>query len=251
MAEKVVSAALLIIGNEILSGRTKDANLAYLGEALNRLGIRLLEARVIPDVPAEIVAALNAVRARYDYVFTTGGIGPTHDDITAECVALAFGLPLTEHPEARAILEAHYGPAELNPARLRMAKTPEGASLIENPISKAPGFRIENVFVLAGIPQVMQAQFDSLAPGLVGGRPLLSKTVVAALPESYLAPGLTAIQDRFPEVQIGSYPFHRMGVFGVRLILRDTESERLERAAAEVRDLVRQLGANPESEPES
>ena len=171
MAEKVVSAALLIIGDEILSGRTKDANLAYLGEALNRLGIRLLEARVIPDIPGEIVAALNAVRARYDYIFTTGGIGPTHDDITAECVAQAFGLPLTEHPEARAILEAHYGAAELNPARLRMAKTPDGASLIENPVSKAPGFRIENVFVMAGIPKVMQAQFESLAPGLVGGRP--------------------------------------------------------------------------------
>lgn len=248
MAEKIVGACLLIIGDEILSGRTKDANLAFLGEALNRLGIRLLEARVIPDVPAEIVTALNAVRQRYDYVFTTGGIGPTHDDITAECVAQAFGVPLTEHPGARAILEAHYGAEELNPARLRMAKTPEGASLIENPISKAPGFQIENVFVMAGIPRVMQAMFESLAPGLTGGRPLLSKAVVAALPESYLAPGLTVIQDRFPEVKIGSYPFHRMGVFGVRMILRDTEEERLERAAAEVRDLVRALGATPETE---
>jgi molybdenum cofactor synthesis domain-containing protein len=245
MSDKPVTACVLIIGNEILSGRTRDANLAYLGARLNELGVRLIEARVIPDRVEVIVETLNEVRRRFDYVLTTGGIGPTHDDITAECVARAFDLPLTEHPEARAILEAHYGTGELNEARLRMAKTPEGATLIENPVSKAPGFQIGNVFVMAGIPSIMKAMFESLRHRLTGGRPLLSKVVVAALPESYLAPGLGAIQARYPEVEIGSYPFYRMGVFGVRLILRATQPEHLEAAAGEVRELVRELGADP------
>ena len=245
MTEKTVTACVLIIGNEILSGRTRDANLAYLGTRLNELGVRLMEARVIPDQVEVIVETLNEVRRRFDYVLTTGGIGPTHDDITAECVARAFGVPLIEHPEARAILEAHYGPDELNEARLRMAKTPEGASLIENPVSKAPGFQIGNVFVMAGIPAIMKAMFENLRHRLTGGRPLLSKAVVAALPESYLAPGLGAIQARYPEIEIGSYPFYRMGVFGVRLILRAPQQEHLEAAAGEVRQLVRELGADP------
>jgi molybdenum cofactor synthesis domain-containing protein len=245
MTEKTVTACVLIIGNEILSGRTRDANLAYLGARLNELGVRLMEARVIPDRVEVIVETLNEVRQRFDYVLTTGGIGPTHDDITAECVARAFGVPLIEHPEARAVLETHYGPDELNEARLRMAKTPEGASLIENPVSKAPGFQIGNVFVMAGIPAIMKAMFESLRHRLTGGRPLLSKAVVAALPESYLAPGLGAIQARYPEIEIGSYPFYRMGVFGVRLILRAPQQEHLEAAAGEVRQLIRELGADP------
>jgi molybdenum cofactor synthesis domain-containing protein len=245
MTEKTVTACVLIIGNEILSGRTRDANLAYLGARLNELGVRLMEARVIPDRVEVIVETLNEVRQRFDYVLTTGGIGPTHDDITAECVARAFGVPLIEHPEARAVLETHYGPDELNEARLRMAKTPEGASLIENPVSKAPGFQIGNVFVMAGIPAIMKAMFESLRHRLTGGRPLLSKAVVAALPESYLAPGLGVIQARYPEIEIGSYPFYRMGVFGVRLILRAPQQEHLEAAADEVRQLVRELGADP------
>ncbi len=245
MTEKIVTACVLIIGNEILSGRTRDANLAYLGARLNELGVRLMEARVIPDRVEVIVETLNDVRRRFDYVLTTGGIGPTHDDITAECVARAFGVPLIEHPEARAILEDHYGPDELNEARLRMAKTPEGASLIENPVSKAPGFQIGNVFVMAGIPSIMKAMFESLRHRLTGGHPLLSKAVVAALPESYLAPGLGDIQTRYPDIEIGSYPFYRMGVFGVRLVLRAAQTEPLEAAAGEVRALVRQLGADP------
>jgi molybdenum cofactor synthesis domain-containing protein len=245
MTEKTVTACVLIIGNEILSGRTRDANLAYLGTRLNELGVRLMEARVIPDRVEVIVETLNEVRQRFDYVLTTGGIGPTHDDITAECVARAFGVPLIEHPEARAVLETHYGPDELNEARLRMAKTPEGASLIENPVSKAPGFQIGNVFVMAGIPAIMKAMFESLRHRLTGGRPLLSKAVVAALPESYLAPGLGVIQARYPEIEIGSYPFYRMGVFGVRLILRAPQQEHLEAAAGEVRQLIRELGADP------
>ncbi len=245
MTEKTVTACVLIIGNEILSGRTRDANLAYLGSRLNELGVRLMEARVIPDRVEVIVETLNEVRRRFDYVLTTGGIGPTHDDITAECVARAFGVPLIEHPEARAILEDHYGPDELNEARLRMAKTPEGASLIENPVSKAPGFQIGNVFVMAGIPAIMKAMFESLQHRLTGGNPLLSRAVVAALPESYIAPGLGDIQARYPEIEIGSYPFYRMGVFGVRLVLRAPQPEPLEAAVGEVRELVRQLGADP------
>ncbi len=250
MSEKIVTACVLIIGNEILSGRTRDANLAFLGERLNALGIRLMEARVIPDRDGVIVDTLNEVRRRFDYVFTTGGIGPTHDDITADCVARAFDVPLIQHPEARAILEAHYPPGGLNEARLRMANTPEGATLIENPVSKAPGFQIGNVFVMAGIPAIMQAMFESLKHRLTGGLPLLSKAVAAALPESILAPGLTAIQERYPEVEIGSYPFYTMGVFGVRLVLRATASERLKVATGDVRELVRGLGGKPEDPDE-
>ena len=171
--------------------------MAFLGDQLNRLGIRLTEARVIPDDVAAIVSTVNEVRGCYDYVFTTGGIGPTHDDITADCIARAFGVPLTEHPEARAILDAHYKPGDLNDARLRMARTPQGASLIGNPISSAPGFQIGNVFVMAGIPSVMRAMFGSLSHRLTGGTPLLSKSVVAALPEGLMAGGLGAIQARY------------------------------------------------------
>lgn len=238
-----VTACLLIIGNEILSGRTKDQNLAFIGERLNELGIRLMEARVVPDVEATIVEALNAVRRRFDYVFTTGGIGPTHDDITAECVAKAFGRPLIVHPQARAILEAHYPPGELTPARLRMARTPEGAELIENPVSRAPGFQVENVFVMAGIPSIMQAMFASLQHRLVGGRPLASRTLAVELGESFVADGLARLQERFPDVEIGSYPFNRAGAFGTRLVLRSTEEDRLAAAAAELDSLIASLGA--------
>jgi molybdenum cofactor synthesis domain-containing protein len=251
MSENIVTACVLIIGNEILSGRTRDANLAFLGERLNALGVRLTEARVIPDQEDVIVDTLNEVRRRFDYVFTTGGIGPTHDDITARCVARAFGVPLIQHPEALAILEAHYPPGELNDARRRMANTPEGATLIENPVSKAPGFQIGNVFVMAGIPSIMQAMFESLKHRLTGGMPLLTKAVAVALPESYLAPGLGAIQARYPEVEIGSYPFYRMGVFGVRLVLRSTDATRLGSATGEARKLVRELGGKPEDPDET
>ncbi|PPR20214.1 MAG: Nicotinamide-nucleotide amidohydrolase PncC, partial [Alphaproteobacteria bacterium MarineAlpha10_Bin3] len=174
--EKTVRAAMVIIGSEILSGRTQDTNLNTLARGLNDVGIVLSEARIVSDAPDAIVAALNELRARYDYVFTTGGIGPTHDDITAQCVADAFEVPLILNPEARALLQAHYDRTgrELNAARLRMAHTPQGASLIANPVSTAPGFRIENVYVLAGVPVVMQAMLDGLKPGLTGGRRVLS-----------------------------------------------------------------------------
>ena len=204
MPDRLVTACAIVIGNEILSGRTQDANIAYLGERLNALGIRLMEARVIPDVEDTIVTTVNEARARFAYVFTTGGIGPTHDDITAASIAKAFGVALIQNPEARAILEAHYPTGELNRARLRMANTPEGAALIENPVSKAPGFQMENVFVMAGIPSIMQAMFESLSHRLVGGTPLESRSVTVFLPESRMAPSLGMLQDRYPAVEIGS-----------------------------------------------
>ena len=181
MAGQPVTAGLLVIGNEILSGRTQDANIAFLGHRLNEIGVRLAEVRVVPDIEADIVAAVNALRARFDYVFTTGGIGPTHDDITAAAIAKAFGVPLIQNPEARARLEGNYRAGDLNEARLRMANTPEGAALIDNPVSRAPGFRLENVFVLAGVPVILQAMVAGLRPAIAGGRPMLSRTVTVAI----------------------------------------------------------------------
>jgi molybdenum cofactor synthesis domain-containing protein len=248
--EKIVTAAVLVIGNEILSGRTKDVNLAYLAEELTKLGIRLHEARVIADVESDIVAAVNDCRARYDYVFTTGGIGPTHDDITSACVARAFGVPLVLDEEARAMLARNYPPAGLNEARLRMAHVPQGAALIDNPVSAAPGFRMGNVFVMAGVPSIMRAMFDGVKHKLVGGRPMLSRTVSAFLGEGIIAAGLGALQQRFSDLDIGSYPFFRRGRFGASFVLRGTERARLDAAANELTALIRDLGAEPiEGEP--
>jgi len=245
---ETVTAAVLIIGNEILSGRTQDANLAYLAKGLNDAGVRLSEARVVADTEDAIVDAVNALRTRHAYVFTTGGIGPTHDDITAECVAKAFGLPLTRHPEAFRRLQEHYERTgvELNEARLRMANTPEGADLIDNPVSAAPGFRVENVYVMAGVPRICEAMFDGLKDGLKGGTPMQTRTVHSALPEGQLAEGLGAIQARYGELDVGSYPSYRPGGFGVAVVLRGTNAERLDQATAEVADLVRSLGAEPD-----
>jgi len=242
MPHPSVTAAALIIGNEILSGRTQDVNLAFLGRRLNDLGIRLLEARVVADVEDAIVAAVNETRKRFDYIFTTGGIGPTHDDITAASVAKAFGVPLIENPEARAILEAFYRPGDLNAARLRMANTPQGATLIENPVSRAPGFQIGNVFVMAGVPSIMQAMFEGCTHRLSGGAPLRSRSLTVDLPEGGVAQGLTELQQRHGEVEIGSYPFNRGGRLGVRLVLRSTEPARLDAAARELEALVDALG---------
>jgi molybdenum cofactor synthesis domain-containing protein len=240
---KTVTAAVLVIGNEILSGRTKDANLAYLAVELNKLGVRLVEARVIPDIEARIVEAVNALRARYDYLFTTGGIGPTHDDITAECIAKAFGVSLLRHPEAVERLRRNYkNPSDLNEARLRMANVPEGGVLIDNPVSGAPGFQIGNVFVMAGVPAIMQAMFQGLKHRLVGGAPMLSRTIGTNLPEGKIAEGLGALQDRHPEVEIGSYPFFRQGKFGVGLVIRATDRAAIDRTGEELRALLIGLG---------
>ncbi|MGO8917604.1 MAG: competence/damage-inducible protein A [Stellaceae bacterium] len=247
-AEKIVTACVVIIGNEILSGRTQDANLAYIATGLNEVGVTLREARVIPDICEVIVATVNEVRAKFDYVFTTGGIGPTHDDITSECVAKAFGVPWTLHPEAHKIFLEHYKPGDLNEARLRMAHTPDGASLIINPVSRAPGFRMENVFVMAGIPRVMQAMFDAVKHDLRGGRPMLSRSVSCHLPEGVIAKGLGEVQVRYPDLDIGSYPFYRRGEFGTSLVLRGRDAERLAAGTEEVVALVRGLGGDPVEE---
>ncbi len=245
-----VTAAVVIIGNEILSGRTRDTNVAYLAVELEAIGVRLREVRVVPDVEADIVRAVNECRARYDHVFTTGGIGPTHDDITAASVAKAFDVPLVRHAQAAARLQAHYGAEQLNEARLRMANTPAGAALIDNPVSVAPGFRIGNVYVLAGVPSIMQAMFAGLKHGLTGGPPMLSRTIGAFLAEGAIAAGLGALQDRYARLEIGSYPFFRQGKFGTSLVLRGTESAAVEAAAAELRALIRSLGGEPlEDEP--
>jgi len=242
---KVVTAAVLVIGNEILSGRTKDANVHYLATGLTAIGIRLLEVRVVPDIEARIVEAVNALRATYDYVFTTGGIGPTHDDITSESVAKAFGVKLIKHPKAVALLTQHYGEANLTEARLRMAHVPEGAALIDNPVSTAPGFRIGNVYVLAGVPAICQAMFDGLKGGLTRGDPVHSKTISAHVGEGVIAHDLGALQQRFPSLDIGSYPFFRQGKFGASFVIRGTDEEAIGQAAAELRTIIRNLDAEP------
>jgi molybdenum cofactor synthesis domain-containing protein len=242
---KTVTACVLIIGNEILSGRTRDENLAFLAEQLNEAGVRLMEARVIPDVRDTIIDTVNAVRVQFDYVFTTGGIGPTHDDITSECVAAAFGLPLVRHPEAVRRMQQHYPPGGLNEARLRMANTPEGATLIDNPISIAPGFQIGNVFVLAGVPSIMRVMFEGVKHRLSGGLPMRSRTVTSGLTEGAMAADLSAIQDRFEDVEIGSYPFFRMGRPGTAIVLRATDPVRLAHATAEVFQMMVALGDQP------
>jgi molybdenum cofactor synthesis domain-containing protein len=248
--EKIVTACVVIIGNEILSGRTQDTNLAYIAQGLNEVGVTLREARVIPDIAEVIIATINEMRAKYDYVFTTGGIGPTHDDITSESIARAFGVPWTLHPEAHELMVARYRQqgVELNEARLRMAHTPEGASLIRNPVSGAPGFRIGNVFIMAGIPRVMQGMFDSAKQELKGGRPMLSRSIACHLPEGIIAKGLGEIQGRYPDLDIGSYPFYRTGAFGTSLVLRGRDAERLAAGTEEVVALVRALGGNPVEE---
>jgi len=243
---RIVTACVLIIGNEILSGRTPDANLAFLAQGLNGAGIRLREARVIPDDVDVIVKTVNEVRHAFDYVFTTGGIGPTHDDITAQCMADAFGVALIVHPEARRLLETHYPPGHLNEARLRMAMVPEGAVLLPNPISRAPGFQIGNVFVLPGVPSIMQGIFEQLKYRLVGGEKVLSRSVSCHLAEGTLAQDLGALQERYPDLEIGSYPYFRRGDFGVTLVLRGTDRERLAAATEELKALVRTLGGDPQ-----
>ena len=239
---------MIIIGNEILSGRIQDANLSYIATKLNdEAGIRLAEVRVVPDIEGEIVEAVNAMRVKHDYVFTTGGIGPTHDDITAESVAKAFGRKLIRHPEAYRRLVAQFEARgmEINEARLRMTNTPEGATLVENGISVAPGFQVDNVYVMAGVPQVAHAMIDWLAPRLEGGKPVRTKTLVCSLGEGNMAASLSDIQDRYSEIDIGSYPFYETGNYGTSIVLRHTDEEILEKAGAEVAELMRSLGGEP------
>lgn len=242
---KSVTACLIVIGNEVLSGRTQDANLQYLAKGLNAVGIRLAEARVIPDVEETIVATLNQCRDRFDYVFTTGGIGPTHDDITAASVAKAFGVPLVRHSDAEARLRRHYRPEDINPQRLRMADTPEGAELVDNPVSSAPGFRIGNVIVLAGVPRIMQAMFEGYRHKLAGGAPILSRTIISLVPEGKMAARVAAAQAANPKTEIGSYPFVRDGKLGVSLVVRGTDATHIAAATDAIKAAVRAEGGEP------
>ncbi len=228
------TAAILVIGDEILSGRTRDANMHYLAGELATKGIDLKEARIVPDVQDAIVGALNALRARYDHVFTSGGIGPTHDDITADAVAAAFGLPLHVRDDARELLARHYDRSglELNEARMRMARIPEGAVLIDNPISAAPGFSMETVHVMAGVPNIFQAMVASLLPRLTGGRPLLSQTLRIERGEGSVAKPLAALAAEFDDLSFGSYPFIQNGAYGTNIVVRGTDAGRLDAAMA-------------------
>ncbi len=241
-----VTAAVLVIGDEILSGRTQDTNTNYIAKFLGALGIDLREARVVPDVEEEIVAALNALRARFTYVFTTGGIGPTHDDITADAVARAFGVGIDYHPEALAMLAARFAnPADFNEMRKRMARIPFTAALVKNSASVAPGFHIGNVFVMAGVPMIMRAMLEDIAPTLKRGAIVHSATVQARIAEGRIAAGLAAIQRDFPELAIGSYPFYREDGFGVQLVARGRDAAKVETAAGAIEMLVRAEGAEP------
>ena len=226
------TAAMLVIGDEILSGRTRDSNMHYLAGELTRVGIRLAEVRVVPDEHAAIVAAVNALRAAYDTVFTSGGIGPTHDDITADAIAAAFGVPITHRADAMALLGAHYDRQGLpfNAARQRMARIPDGAALIENPVSIAPGFRLHNVHVMAGVPSIFQAMVASVLPTLTGGAPLLSQSLRVNRGEGEIAADFGALAAEFPDLQMGSYPFNTNGVYGTNLVIRGTDPGQLDRA---------------------
>lgn len=219
------TAAMLVIGDEILSGRTRDSNMHHLAGALTVHGIRLAEARVVADHPAQIKSAVQALSAGYDHVFTSGGIGPTHDDITADAVAAAMGAAIDIRDDARAVLQAHYDRQgqELNTARLRMARIPDGASLIDNPISAAPGFTIGNVHVMAGVPVIFEAMVASIMPTLTGGPPMLSQSLRIVRGEGDVAAPLGQLAAEHPEVSIGSYPFHRDGVHGTNIVVRSQD----------------------------
>ncbi|MBB2961552.1 molybdopterin-binding protein [Methylobacterium sp. R2-1] len=239
-----ITAAILVIGDEILSGRTKDKNIGTIADMLTEIGVDLREVRIVPDVKDEIIAAVNALRARYTYVFTSGGIGPTHDDITADSVAEAFGVGIDVDPRARAMLLERHRPEDLNEARLRMARIPDGADLIANPVSKAPGFRLGNVFVMAGVPQIMQAMLDEIRPTLTGNAPVMSETIEAgAIPEGNFADGLREIAAAHGSVSIGSYPSMTPDGFRNRIVVRGRDADAVAAARAAVEALLAGLRA--------
>ena len=246
---KTVTGCLLIIGNEILSGRTQDKNLSHLAIALNELGVRMVHARIIPDEEEIIVKTVNECRQSYDHVFTTGGIGPTHDDITAECIAKAFDTELYQHPDIVEIIRKREAPAEVMESRLLMARVPKGSVLIDNPTGGPAGFQIENVFVLAGVPMVMQAMISTLTKErLKGGEPVRSRSVGAFLGESAIANDLRAIQDEHPDIDLGSYPFYREDGYGTSLVMRGTDQAELDVMMKKVEGMILRLGAKPRYE---
>jgi molybdenum cofactor synthesis domain-containing protein len=226
------TAAMLMIGDELLSGRTRDSNMHHLAKALTARGIRLREVRVVADDHEAIAAGVNALRATYDHVFTSGGIGPTHDDITADGVAAAFGASIDIREDAHEILKAHYQRTglDLNAARLRMARIPEGATLIDNPISAAPGFTLGNVHVMAGVPAIFEAMVSSVLPTLTGGDPLLSQMIDVPRGEGEIAAALGALATQYPDLSFGSYPYQRNGAFGTQLVVRGTDAAQLDAA---------------------
>lgn len=244
--DKNLTASVLIIGNEILSGRTQDSNAMWIATKLAEHGIQLSEIRVVPDIEETIIEAVNQMRHKVGYLFTTGGIGPTHDDITSESMAKAFSVPYELNAEAREILLSYYkSEEELTPARLRMAHIPRGVKLIENPVSGAPGFQIENVYVMAGVPRIMQAMLDGILPSMQSGTPILSNTITCDLPESKIAETLGNIQKQYEMVDIGSYPHYRAGEMGLSLVLRATDNDNLHNATRDVVDMVRSFGSEP------
>ena len=242
--KRIWTAALVVIGDEILSGRTEDRNISQVARWLNDHGIRLVEVRVVPDEEKAIVVAVNALRPDHDYVFTTGGIGPTHDDITVDSIAAAFGVPVVVHPEARHILEDYYRdrPPGLTDARLRMARVPSGAELIPNPTSGAPGVKIGNVFILAGVPNIAKAMLEALEGRVEGGQPVLSATVRAHAAESEVADLLREVQDDSPGVSIGSYPFYRDNKFGADFVIRSDDEALVERCEKALRKRLKAAG---------
>ncbi|MGJ8615846.1 MAG: competence/damage-inducible protein A [Sulfitobacter sp.] len=232
------TAAMLVIGDEILSGRTRDANMHYLAGQLSEIGVDLKEVRLVGDENGTIIAAVQALSAMYQYVFTSGGIGPTHDDITADCIAAAFNRPIDVRDDARAILAEHYAKSgtELNTARLRMARIPEGASLIDNPVSAAPGFKLENVHVMAGVPSVFQAMVASVIPSLTGGAPVISKTYRIDRGEGDIAGPLGELATAFPMLSMGSYPFQRDGKYGAHIVIRGENEAQIDMALAQLKE---------------
>ncbi|HET7708154.1 MAG TPA: molybdopterin-binding protein [Sphingomicrobium sp.] len=245
-AERVWTAALIVIGDEILSGRTQDANVAQVADWLNRQGIRFEEVRVVPDRQDRIVEAVNALRARYDYLFTTGGIGPTHDDITVDSIAAALGVEVVIHPDARAILQEYYRDrGGLTEARLRMARVPKGAELIPNPHSGAPGVRIGNIYIMAGVPHIAARMLEALDGRLEGGRPLISLTVGAFAAESEVADLLRRVEADHPGVSVGSYPFYGGGRLGANFVIRGEDGEAVDRCATGLCEALRDAGFEP------
>lgn len=243
---KIPTAAIIIIGSEILSGRTVDKNISYIAKGLNDLGIKLSHVHIIGDVNETIIQTVRQCHENFTYVFTTGGIGPTHDDITAEAIAIAFQRPLEIHREAEKILRSFYEPAHLTPARLKMALIPKGSTLIPNPVSAAPGFQTENVFVMAGVPDIMKAMFDEIASTLIPGPKIYSKTVQCLLGESSIAAELAAIQERYSEIEIGSYPYFKNKMYGLSLVLRGLQESQVLQATAEIMQLIKDKGGVPE-----
>ncbi|NKB52088.1 MAG: competence/damage-inducible protein A [Rhizobiaceae bacterium] len=240
---KIVTAAMLVIGDEILSGRTKDKNIGFVADYLTGMGIDLNEVRIVADEKHAIIEAVNALRRSYDYVFTTGGIGPTHDDITAESIAEAFGVPCEPHPKAMQEMAQYYASRdmEFTKARQRMARTPRGAELIDNPISKAPGIRIENVHIMAGVPQIMQAMMDAIAPTLEGGQKILSQTVDCPYGEGTVGGPLGEIQDKHPNTMIGSYPRYENGNYSTQIVVRGRDQNAVALAIKDVKIMLKDV----------